>query len=48
MSERMDLFSNDNPADSYTSDNLETGIKDRFNVIICALHNIAVEHEYLK
>jgi len=23
-------------------------VQDRFNVMICALHNIAVEHEFLK
>ena len=48
MSERMDIFGSDSPADSYNSENLDTTIKDRFNVMICALHNIAVEHEYLK
>ena len=26
----------------------DPAIIDRFNVMICALHNIAVEHEFLK
>lgn len=48
MGERLDIFTEENPAGSYSAENLDSSIKDRFNVMICALHNIAVEHEYLK
>ena len=49
MCERVDTFTECNEEGmSYSHENLETPIKDRFNVMVCALHNIAVEHEYLK
>jgi hypothetical protein len=42
LSERIDLIGGTPPNISNPQ------IKDRFNVMICALHNIAVEHEFLK
>lgn len=45
LGERIDLVAGDGQSPPDLSNNQ---VQDRCNVMICALHNIAVEHEFLK
>lgn len=47
LSERLDVITVDTESKE-PLDITDQQVLDRFNVMICALHNIAVEHEFLK
>ena len=48
LGERLDMIFQENGQSNVPYECSDQQTMDRFNVMICALHNIAVEHEFQK